>query len=166
MLWFLYYGGLSCSLCCSVQFSSVQLLCGVWLFATQRNAAGQASLSITNFWILLKLMPIASVVTSNHLILCQLLLLLPSIFPRIRVFSIESVLHIRCPKYWSFSLASALPMNIKDWFPLESTGLISLQSKGLSRVFSTPQFKSINSLALSFLYSPTLNIRTWLLEKP
>ena len=73
---------------------------------------------------------------SNNLILCHRLLLLPSIFPRIRVFSNESALHIRWPKYWSFISTSVLPMNIQDWFPLGWTGWISLQPKGLSRVFS------------------------------
>ena len=86
------------------QLSSVQLLSHVWLFVTPWSAACQTSLSITNSWSLFKLMSIASVMPSNHLILCRpLLLLLPSIFPSIRVFSNESVLHIRWPKYWSFS---------------------------------------------------------------
>ena len=151
---------------CVVQFSSVQLLCGVWLFTTQRNAAGQASLSITNFWILLKLMPIASVVTSHHLILCRLLLLLPSIFPRIRVFSIESVLHIRWPKYWSFSLSIVLPMNIQDWFPLGWTGWISLQSKGLTRVFSNTTVQKQPFFGTHLSLNPNSNIHTCLLEKP
>ena len=69
--------------------------------------------------------------SSNHLILCYPLLLLPSVFPSFRVFSSQSVLHIRWPKYWSFSWASVLSMNIQDWFPLGWTGLISLQSKRL-----------------------------------
>ena len=73
--------------------------------ATSWTTAGQASLSITNSWSLLKLMPIELVVPSNHLILCRPLLLLPSIFPSIKVFSKESVLHIRWPKYWSFSFS-------------------------------------------------------------
>ena len=77
-----------------------------------------------------------SVMPSNHLILCCPLLLLPSIFPSIRVFCNESVLHIRWPNYWVSALTSVLPMNIQDWFPLGWTGCISLQSKGLSRVFS------------------------------
>ena len=85
---------------------------------------------------LLKLMSIESVMPSNHLILCRPLLLLPSIFPSIRVFSNESAFHIRWPKYWSFSFNISLPMNIQDWFPLGWIGWISLQSKGLSRVFS------------------------------
>ena len=72
----------------------------------------------------------------QHLILCRPFLLLPSIFPSIRVFSNESVFRIRWPKYWSFSLTSVLPMNTQDWSPLGWTGWISLQFKGLSRVFS------------------------------
>ena len=87
----------------SHHFQSVQLLSRVQLFATLWTAACQASLSITNSWSLLKLMSIESVMPSNHLILCRPLLLLPSIFPRIRVFSNESALRLRWPKYWSFS---------------------------------------------------------------
>ena len=118
------------------QFSSVEMLSHVRLFATPGTATHQASLSITNSPSLLKLMSIESVMPSNHLILCHLFLLLPSIFPSIRVFSKESVLGIRWPKYWTFSF-SISPFN-------EYSGLISfrfdwlnsLQSKGLSRVFS------------------------------
>ena len=88
-----------------VQFSSVQSLSYVRLFVTPWTAAHQASLSITNSRSLLKLMSIESVMASNHLILCHPLLLLPSIFPSIRVFSNESVLRIRWPKYWSFSFS-------------------------------------------------------------
>ena len=85
------------------KFSSVQSLSHVRLSVTPWTAACQASLSITNFWSLLKLMSIELVMPSNHLILCHPLLLPPSIFPSIRVFSNESALHIRWPKYWSFS---------------------------------------------------------------
>ena len=99
--------------------SSGQLLSHVRLFVTPWTAGCQASLSITNFWSLLKLMSIESVMPSNHLILCCLLLLLPSIFPSIRVFSNESSLRIRCPKYWSFSF-SISPSN-------EYSGLISFR---------------------------------------
>ena len=84
------------------QISSAQLLSPVWLFAIPWTAECQASLSITNSWSSLKLMSIESVMPSNHLILCRSLLLLPSIFPSIRVFSNESVLHIRWPTYWIF----------------------------------------------------------------
>ena len=92
-----------CSLDTWIQFSSVQLLIRVCLFATPWTAACQASLSITNSQSLLKLMSIESVMLPNHLILCCPLLLLPSIVPSIRVFSNQSVLHIRGPNYWSFS---------------------------------------------------------------
>jgi len=87
-----------------LQFSSIQLLSHVQLFATPWTAACQASLFITNSQSLLRLMSMESVMPSNHLILCRPLLLLPSIFPTIRVFSNESVLHIRWPKYWEFQL--------------------------------------------------------------
>ena len=120
---------------CFIQFSSVHSLSRVPLFVTPWTAACQASLSITNSQSLLKLMSIELVVPSNHLILYCPLLLLPSFFPSIRVFSNELVLRIRWPKYWSFSF-SISPMNTQDWSPLERTGWISLQSKGLSRVFS------------------------------
>ena len=99
--------------------SSVQSLSHVWLFATPWTAAQQASLSITNSWTLLKLTSIESVMPSNHLILCRPLLLLPSIFPSIGVFSKESVLCIRWPQYWSFSF-SISPSN-------EYSGLISFR---------------------------------------
>ena len=120
----------------TVNFSSVQLLSHVWLFATPRTAACQASLSITSSWSLLKLMSMELVVPSNHLILCRPLLLVPSIFPSMRVFSTESTLHIRWPKNRSFSFTSVLPVNTQDWSPSGWAGWISLQSKGLSRVFS------------------------------
>ena len=100
-------------------FSSVQSLSHVPLFASPWTAAHQASLSITNSWSLLKLMSIESVTPSNHLILCRPLLLPPSIFSSIRVFYSESVLHIRWPKYWSFSFSMS-PSN-------EYSGLISFR---------------------------------------
>ena len=118
------------------QFSSVQLLSCVWLFETLWTAACQASLSITNSRSLPKLMSIESVMPSNHLILCWPLLLLSSTFPSIRIFSNESVLHIRWPKYWSSASTTVLPMNTQDWSPLGWTGWISVQSKGLLGVFS------------------------------
>ena len=111
----LWYAILEKNMRKNVQFSSFQLLSHVWLFATPWTAAHQASLSITISQSLLKLMSIMSVMPSNHLILCCPLLLLPSIFPSIRVFSNKSV----------------LPLNIQDWFPLGWTGWISLQSKGV-----------------------------------
>ena len=104
---------------CKHSVSSVQSLSHVRLFATPWTAAHQASLLITNCWSSLKLMSIESVMPSNHLILCHPLLLLPSIFPSIRVFSSESVLRVRWPKYWSFSF-SLSPSN-------EYSGLISFR---------------------------------------
>ena len=126
-----------------------------WLFAAPWTAAHLASLSINNSWSLLKLLlSMESVMPSNHLILCPPLLLLPSVFPSIRVFSNESALRIRWPKYWSFSL-SISPSN-------EHSGLISFRMDWLDLLAvqgslkSLLQFKSINSSALSFLYSPAL----------
>ena len=136
-------------------FSSVQLLSCVWLFATPWNVARQASLSITNSQNLLKLMSIESVMPSNYLILCHPLLL-PSIFPSIRSFLMSQFFPSGGQSTGVSASASVLPMNIQDWFPLGWTGWISLQPKGLSRVFSNTTFKSINSSMLSFLYGPTL----------
>ena len=112
---------------------AVQSLSYVQVFATPWTAAPQASLSFTISWSLLKLMSIESVMPSNYLILCCPLLL-PSIFPSIRVFSNESAPLIGWPKYWSFSISPS--MNIQGWFPLGLTNLISVQSRELSRVFS------------------------------
>ena len=132
--------------CCSV----IQSLSCIWLFVTPWTAAHQASLSFTISWSLLKLMSIESVMPSNHLILCHPLLLLPSIFPSIRVFSNESALTSGGQSIGASASTSVLPMNIQDWFPLGLIGLISLQSKGLSRVQNHQFF------TLSFLYGPTL----------
>ena len=126
--------------------------------ATPWTAACQASLSITNPQSLLKLMSIEPVMLSNHLILCCLFLLPHSIFPSIRVFSNESVICIRCPKYWSFSFSSSPsseysgPISFRKW-----TGWISLQSKELSRVFSntTVQTHQFFGAQLSHLYTIT-----------
>ena len=133
---------------------SVQLLSHVRLFATPWTPAHQASLSITNSWSLLKLMSIESVIPSNHLVLCRPLFLLPSIFPSIRVFSSEWVLHIRWPKYWNFSF-SISPSNKYsrlisfriDWFDL-------LAVQGTLK--SLLQHHNSKHQFFSFLYSPTL----------
>ena len=124
-----------CQLCSSHQFSSVQSLSRVQLFVTSWTAARQASLSITNSQSLLKLMSIVSVMPSNHLILCRPLLLLPSIFPSIRVFSKKSVLHIRWPKHWSFSF-SISPSN-------EYSGLISFRMDWLDLLAIQRTLKSL-----------------------
>ena len=109
----------------------VQSLSRVQLFATPWTAAHQASLSFTVFQSLLKFMSIESVMPSSHLILCRPFLLLPSIFPSIRVFSNESALLIKGQSTGASASASVLPMNIQGWFPLGLTGWISLQSKVL-----------------------------------
>ena len=119
-----------------VQFSSVQSLSRVRLFVTPWTTAHQASLSITNSQRSLKLMSIVSVMPSNHLILCRPLLLPTSIFPSIRVFSNEPVLRIRWPNYWNFSFSSSPSNEYSGLISFRMDWLISLQSKGLSRVFS------------------------------
>ena len=137
-------------------YFQVQLLSHVQLFATPWTAARQASLSITNSQSLLKLLSIELVMPSSHHILYHPLLFLPSIFPSIRVFSNESVLCIRWPRYWSFSFSispsneySGLISFRKDWLDL-------LAVQGTQESSPTSQFKSINSSVLSFLCSPTL----------
>ena len=133
--------------------SSVQLLGRVRLFATPWTAGHQAFLSITNSWSLLKLMPIELVMPSNHLILCCPLLP-PLIFHSIRVFQMSQFFASGGQSIGVSASTSVLPMSIQDWFPLGWTGWISLQSKGLSRVFSNTtvqkhqfsQIKSVNSI--------------------
>ena len=139
--------------------SSVQVLSHVWLFETPWTAVRQASLSITNSQSLLKLRSIKSVMSSNHLILLCPLLLLPSIFPSIRVFSNES-LHIRWPKYWSFSF-SISPSNKYSGlisFRINCLDLLAVQGtiKSLLQHHSSNSWCHINSLALNFLYGPPL----------
>ena len=144
-----------------IYINSVQSLSCVQLFATPQTAACQFSLFITNSLSLLKLTSIESVMPSKHLILCHPLLLLPSILPSIRVFSNESVLRIRWPKYCSFSF-SISPSNEYSGlvsFRMDWLDLLAVQGT-LKESSPTPQFKSINSLAFSFLYSPTLTGKT------
>ena len=120
----------------TLRFQSVQSLSRVQLFATLWTATHQASLSITNYWSLLKFMSIKSVMPSNHVILCQSLLLLPSIMSNIRVFQMSQFFTSDGQNFGVSASASVLPMNIQGSFPLAWTGWISLQSKGLSRLFS------------------------------
>ena len=134
-----------------VQFSSVQSLSHVQLFATSWTAACQTSLSFTISQSLLKVMSIELAMPSNHLILCHPLLLLPSIFPSIRVFSNESVLRISGQSIRISASASVLPMNIQDWFSLGLIGLIS-ESKELSRIFSKKKKRIFSSTTVSVLW--------------
>ena len=125
---------------------------------TSWTATCQASLSITNSLSLLKFMSIESVIPSNHLVLCQPLLLPPSIFPTIRVVSNESVLRIRWPKYWGFSF-SISPSNECSGlisFRMDWLDLLAVQGTLKSLLQLVPQIKSINSSALNFLYNPIL----------
>ena len=137
-------------------FSSVQSLSRVQLFATPWITAHQASLSITDSRSSLRLMSIKSVMPSSHLILCCLLLLLPTIPPSIRVFFNESTLPWGGQSTGGSALASFLPKKSQGWSPSEWTGWISLQSKDSQESSPTPQIKSINSSVLSLLHSPTL----------
>ena len=140
----------------------VQSLSRVWLFVTPWFAACQASLS--NSWSLLKLMSNESVMPSNHLILCRPLILLPSIFSSIRVFSNESVFASGGKSIVALASASVLPMNIQDWFPLGWTGLVSLQSKGLLRVFSNTTVQKYQFFGSQFSLWYNSHIHIWLLE--
>ena len=135
---------------------SLQLLSHFQLIAPPWTTACQASLSITNSQSLLKVMSTEPVTSSNHLILCYPPPFLPSIFPQIRVFFNESALHIRQPKYWSFSFIISPSNEYSGLISLGLTGWISLQSKGLSRVFSNTTVQKHQFLVLSFLYGPIL----------
>ena len=135
------------------------MLSRVQLSATPWTAACQASLSITNSWSLLKLMSIELVLPSNHLISCHPLLFPPSIFPSIRGFSNQSVLHIRWPKYWSFSFNISLSNEYSglisfriDWFDL-------LAVQGTLKSLPKPQFQNINFSVHSLLYGSTLTFK-------
>ena len=149
-----------------VQFSSVQSLSHVQLFATPWTAACQASLSITNSWSLLKLMCIESVMPSSHLILCHPLLLLPPMLPSIRVFPNESTLRTSWTKYWSFSF-SISPSN-------EHPGLISLRMEWLALLAVQGTLKSLlqhhssetSCFGAQLSSQSNFQIHTWLLEKP
>ena len=136
----------------SVQFSHSVVSNSV----TPWISAHQASLSITNSRSSPKLVCVELVMPSNHFILYQPLFLLPSIFPSIRVFPSESVLHISGQSIGVSASASVLPMNIQEWSPLGWTGWISLQSKGLSRVFSNTIVQKHQFFSTHLLYSPTL----------
>ena len=131
--------------------SSVQSFSRVQHFATPWTVARQASLSITNSWSLLKLMSIVSVMPSNHLILCRPPFLLTPTPPSIRVFSNESALHIRWPKYWSFSFSISLSNDYSGLILFRTDWSNFLTVQGTLRSLLQHQFKSINSLVLGFL---------------
>ena len=143
--------------CCSVAQSC-------WLFVTPQTAAYQDSLSFSISQSLHKLMSIESVMPFNYLILCYPLLL-PSIFPSIRVFSKELIFTSGGQNIGASASASVLSVNIQGWFTLELTGLISLLSSGLSRVFSRTTVRKHQFFRAQPFYCPALHIHTWLLEK-
>ena len=146
--------------------SSVQSLSHVWLFAIPWTPAHQDSLSIINSWSLLRLTSFKWVMPSNHLILCRPLLLPPSAFPSIKVFSNGLVLHIRWPSIGASASASVLPVNSQDWFPLGWAGCISLLSKGLSRVFSNTTVQKHKFFGAQLSLLSNSHIHTSLLQKP
>ena len=144
----------------------VQSLSHVQLFGTPWTAACQTSLSFTISQSLLRLMSIESVMPSNHLIFCHPLLLLPSIFPSIRVFSNESALLIKWPKYWSFSFSISPSKEYSGLISLGLIGLIFWLSKGVSRVFSSTTIWKYQFFGTQPSLRFNSHIHIWLLEKP
>ena len=145
---------------CTNQFSAVAQSCPTLCDPIN------CSLACSNSQNLPKLVSIESVMPSNYLNLCRPLLLLPSIFPSIRVFSNESGLHIKWPKYWSLSSTSVLSLSTQDWSPLGLTGWMSSQSKGLSRVLSNTTVQKHQFFGTQLSSQSNFHIHTWLLEKP
>ena len=151
LILFLYWNIIAVQCCVLLVVQSLSL---VWLFVNPWTAAYQTTLSFTIFRSLLKLMSIELMMLSNHLILCHPLLLLPSIFPRIRFFSNEWALLIRWPKYWSFSF-SIRPSNEYSGLIFRIDGFDLLAVQGTLKSLLQHQFESINSPVLSLLYGPT-----------
>ena len=147
-------------------FSLVQSLSHVRLFVTPWTAARQTSLSITNSQSLPKLMSIESVMPSNHFILCRPLSSCPQSFPASGFFSVSQFFASGGQSMGVSASASVLPMNIQDWFPLGLTGWISLQSKGLPRVFSNTKVQKYLFFGTQLSLWSNSHIQTWLLEKP
>ena len=150
----------------SVQFNSVQLFSHVRLFATPWIAARQASMSVTNSWSLLKLTSIESVMPSSRLILCRPLLLLPSIFPSIKVFSNESTLRMRWPKYWSFSFNISPSNEHPELISFRMDWLDLLAVQGTLRVFSNTTVQKHQFFGTQLSSQSKSHIHTWPLEKP
>ena len=150
----------------NIMFSLVQSLSRVRLFATPWITARQASLSITNSRSSLRLTSIESVMPSSHLILCRPLLLLPPIPSSIRVFSNGSTLHMRCPKYWSFSFSIIPSKEIPGLISFRMDWLDLLQSKGLSRVFSNTTVQKHQFFGAQLSSQSNSHIHTWSQEKP
>ena len=145
--------------------SSVQLLSHICLLQTRWTAACQGSLSVTNSQSLLKFMFIKSVMPSNNLIHCHPILFLPSIFPASGSFPVRQFFASGGQNIGVSASASVLPMNIQAWFPLEWTGWISLQSKGLSRVSSNTTLQKHQFFGAQLFLQSNFHIHTWLMEK-
>ena len=150
----------------SIHLGPVLSLSCVCLFATPWTAVFQASLSISHSQSLLKLMSIESVMLSNHPILCHPFLLLPSILPATGSFPVSQFFASRGQSIGVSASVSVLPMNIQDWFPLELTSLISLQSKGLSGVFSNTTVQKHQFFGAQPSSQSNSHIHTWPQEKP
>ena len=148
-----------------MQFSSVQLLSCVWLFVTPWITARQASLSITDSQSSLKLMLIESVMPSSHLILCRPLLFLPPIPPSIKVFSNESTLRMRCPKYWSFSFSVISSKETPGLISFRMDCLYFLAAQGTLRVFSNTRVQKHQFFNAQLSSQSNSYIHTWPLEK-
>ena len=146
------------------QFSSVAQSCPTP--CDPRNSSTPGSLSINNSRSSLRLTSIESVMPSSHLILSRPLFLLPPIAPSIKVFSNESILRMRCTKYWSFSFSIIPSKESQGWSPSEWTGWISLKSKGLSRVFSNTTLQKHQFFGAQPSSQSNSHIHTWPLEKP
>ena len=144
----------------------IQSLGHVQLSVTPRTAAHKASLSLTISCSLLKLMSIESVMPSNHLILCRPLLLLPSVFPRLGSFPMSWFFASGGQSSGVLALTLILPMNIQSWFPLRLTSLISLQTMGLLRVFSSTTIWKHQFFGIQPSLWPNSHILIWLLKKP
>ena len=142
--------------CTSLHLVVAQALSCVWLFAIPWTAACQASLSFSILWSLLKFMSTESKMLTNHLILCLPILVLPSIFPSIRVFPVSQLFILGGHSTGASAAASVLPMKIQGWLPLGLTDLSSLQSKDSPESSPAPLLESINSSVHSHLYGPTL----------
>ena len=150
----------------SVQFSSLQLLSRVRLFVTPWIAARQASLSITNSWSSLKLTSIESVMPSSHLILCCPFFSCPQSLPASESFPMSQLFAWGGQNTGVSALASFLPKNTQGWSPLERTGWISLQSKGLSRIFSNTTVQKHQFFSTQLSSQSNSHIHTWPQEKP
>ena len=149
-----------------IQFNSVQSLSHVQLFTTPWITARQASLSITNSQRLLKLMPIVSVMPSSHFILCRPFSSFPQSFPASGSFLMGQLFVWGGQSIGVSASASVLPTNTQDWSPLGWTGWISLQSKGLSRVFSNTTVQKHQFFSAQLSSQSNSHIHTWPLEKP